>query len=55
MRSPELEQRAIDILEGHFAEAVRAHDITVDKRIADLPLASLRPDPWLGDERLGGV
>jgi hypothetical protein len=55
VRSPELERRAIDILRGHFADGVRAHDITVDKRIADLPLASLRPDPWLSEERLGGV
>jgi hypothetical protein len=23
------------------------------KRPEDLPLHSLRPDPWLGDERLG--
>jgi hypothetical protein len=37
----------------HGAEAVHVHEIDLAKRPEDLPLQSLRPDPWLGDERLG--
>jgi hypothetical protein len=53
VRSPEREERAQAILSGHGAEAVRTHEIEIHKRAEDLPLSSLRPDPWLGDERLG--
>jgi hypothetical protein len=53
VRSPEREERAQVILSDHGAEAVRTHEIEIDKRAEDLPLSSLRPDPWLGDERLG--
>jgi hypothetical protein len=53
VRSPEREERAQAILSDHGAEAVRTHEIEIDKRAEDLPLSSLRPDPWLGDERLG--
>jgi hypothetical protein len=24
----------------------------IEKRLEDLPLADIRPDPWLGEERL---
>jgi hypothetical protein len=44
---------AQEILRSHGAKAVRIHEVEIDKRIADLPLSSLRPDPWLGSERLG--
>jgi hypothetical protein len=37
----------------HGGEAVHVHEIELAKRPEDLPLHSLRPDPWLGDERLG--
>jgi hypothetical protein len=40
-------------LRRHGAKAVRVHEIEIDKRTEDLPLAGLRPDPWLGNERLG--
>ncbi len=53
VRSPEQEQAAQDILRRHGAKAVRVHEIEIDKRTEDLPLAELRPDPWLGNERLG--
>jgi hypothetical protein len=52
VRSPEEEAEAADILLDHGAQAVRAHEIAIDKRLEDLPLHSLRPDPWLGDEPL---
>jgi hypothetical protein len=37
----------------HGGEAIRVHEIEVEKLPEDLPLSSLRPDPWLGNERLG--
>jgi hypothetical protein len=52
VRSPEAEAKAAHILEAHGAQAVRTHEIAIDKRLEDLPLHSLRPDPWLGDEPL---
>ncbi|WP_247895262.1 hypothetical protein [Azospirillum brasilense] len=52
VRTPEQEGKAERILREHGAEAVRVHEIEIDKRLRDLPLASLRPDPWLSDEPL---
>jgi hypothetical protein len=53
VRSPEREAEAQEILMRHGGEAVHVHEIELAKRPEDLPLHSLRPDPWLGDERLG--
>jgi hypothetical protein len=53
VRSPEEEAKAQDILIGHGAEAVRLHEIQIEKRLEHLPLHSLRADPWLGEEPLG--
>jgi hypothetical protein len=52
VRSSEQEETAQRILREQGGEAVRVHEIEIDKRLDDLPLAALRPDPWLGDERL---
>src|ERR1700716_3500780 len=53
VRSPEKEAQAQEILVRHGGGAVHVHEIDLAKRTEDLPLHSLRPDPWLGDERLG--
>ena len=53
VRSTERETDAREILAAHGAEAVRVHEIEIDKRLQDVPLSSLRVDPWLGEERLG--
>lgn len=53
VRSPEMEAAAQEILVRHGAEAVHIHEIDLAKTPEDLPLHALRPDPWLGDERLG--
>jgi hypothetical protein len=53
VRSIEQEAKAQDILIGHGAEAVRPHEIQIEKRLEHLPLHSLQVDPWLGDEPLG--
>jgi hypothetical protein len=55
VRTPEHEELAKLILKRNGAEAVRVHDITIQKKLEDLPLSSLRPDPWLGDEHLGDI
>jgi hypothetical protein len=55
VRSAEKEEAAQRILREHGGEAVRVHEIELEKRLDDLPLSALRPDPWLGDERLGEV
>jgi hypothetical protein len=53
VRSPEKEAEAQEILVRHGGEAVHVHEIELAKRPEDLPWHSLRPDPWLGNERLG--
>lgn len=53
VRSPEKEAQAQEILVRHGGQAVHVHEIDLEKRPEDLPLHSLRPDPWLSDERLG--
>jgi hypothetical protein len=54
--SAEEEAKATEILLRHGAQAVRHHEITIDKRLQDLlPLHSLRVDPWLSDEPLAQV
>ncbi len=51
VRSPEKEAKAQEILMRHGGEAVHIHEIELTREPDDLPLPSLRPDPWLGDER----
>jgi hypothetical protein len=53
VRSSERETKAWEILAAHGAEALRVQEIEIDKRLQDVPLSSLRVDPWLGEERLG--
>jgi hypothetical protein len=53
VQSPEKEAEAQEILMLHGGQAVHVHEIELTKRPEDLPLHSLRADPWLGDERLG--
>lgn len=53
VQSPEKEALAQEILLRHGGEAVHIHEIEIAKSADDLPLHSLRPDPWLGNEPLG--
>jgi hypothetical protein len=53
VRSPEKEAEAQEILTRHGGQAVHVHEIELTREADDHPLHSLRPDPWLGDERLG--
>ena len=52
VHSPEREELAQQILQEQGARAVRVHEIEIEKRPEDIPLSSLRPDPWLGPETL---
>ena len=52
VHSPEREEAAQKILQEHGARAIRVHEIEIEKRPDEIPLSSLRPDPWLGPERL---
>jgi hypothetical protein len=51
VHTPEREEKASRILQLHNAKAVRAHEI--ERHVEDIPLGTVRPDPWLGGERLG--
>jgi hypothetical protein len=53
VHSPEKEAEAQEIMMRHGGEAVHIHEIELMRDSDDLPLHTLRPDPWLGDERLG--
>jgi hypothetical protein len=54
-RTPEHEELAKLVLHRHGAEAVRVHDIKIAKKLEDIPLSSIRPDPWLSNKRLGDI
>jgi hypothetical protein len=54
-RSADREETAQRILREHGADAVRVHEIEIGKHLTEIPLSAVRPDPWLGDERLGEV
>jgi hypothetical protein len=53
VRSPEREEKAQQILHERGGRAIRVHEIEIEKRPEEIPLSKLRPDPWLGEERLG--
>jgi hypothetical protein len=52
VRNPEKEALAQEILAKFGGEAIRVHEIELEKRLDDLPLSKLKPDPWLGHEPL---
>jgi hypothetical protein len=53
VNSPEREIAAERVLRARGGEAVHPHEIHLGKRVEDIPLSTVRPDPWLGDKRLG--
>lgn len=44
------ERRAIEIMRRNGAHNVHVHEIELTKKLSDLPLADIQPDPWLGEE-----
>jgi hypothetical protein len=55
VRSITQEDDARRILQENGGRAIRIHEIDLTKSTDDIPLSSLRPDPWLGSERLGDL
>ena len=53
VRSPEQETKAQQILREQRAEAVRVHELEIDKRFEGSPLDAVVIDPWLGSEPIG--
>jgi hypothetical protein len=47
------QSQATEILIAHGGHDVHVHEIELAKTVEDIPLSSLRPDTWLGNERLG--
>ena len=52
-RTPEEEAKAQEIMVRCRARNVHVHEIELKKGLDDVPLSQIRPDPWLGDEKLG--
>jgi hypothetical protein len=53
VNSAERQRKAEQMLRSHGGDAVHPHEIPLGKHVEDIPLANVRPDPWLGPERLG--
>jgi len=53
VRDPEAEHKAQEIMRRCGAEHVHVHEVELKKSLADVPLSSINPDPWLGDDRGG--
>lgn len=53
VKSPEQEELARMLLREHGGDAIHVHEVDLVMHTRDISLSSLRPDPWLGDERLG--
>jgi hypothetical protein len=51
VRDPEAEHKAQEIMRRCGAEHVHVHEVELKKTLADVPLSSINPDPWLGDDR----
>jgi hypothetical protein len=51
VRSPEREERAQQTLRGHGAEAVRVHEMEIEKTLQDIPLSSLLVDEYVGKDK----
>ncbi len=46
----EMEERAQEVLAKSGGDAIRMHEIEIEKRLDDLPLSKFNPDPLLGIE-----
>jgi hypothetical protein len=51
--SPEAEERASRVMLEAAVRNLRVHEVELKKTLRDIPLSQIRPDPWLGDEKLG--
>jgi hypothetical protein len=47
----EREQMAQEVMRRCGALQVHVHEVELKKTLADVPLSSINPDPWLGDDQ----
>ncbi|MFN3348558.1 hypothetical protein [Pseudorhodoplanes sp.] len=50
VRNPEAEVKAQQIMRRHGVEKIHVHEVELKKTLADIPLSSINPDPWLGED-----
>lgn len=50
VRNPEAEAKAQQIMRRHGVEKIHVHEVELKKTLADIPLSSINPDPWLGED-----
>jgi hypothetical protein len=50
VRDAEAEARAQEVMQHHGAEKIHVHEVELKKTLADIPLSSINPDPWLGED-----
>lgn len=48
--NPETETLAQQIMRRHAVEKIHVHEVELKKTLADIPLSSINPDPWLGED-----
>ena len=48
--NPEHEFKALSVMRDCGADRVHVHEIDLPKRVQDIPLAKIAPDPWLGPD-----
>ncbi|HYZ31735.1 MAG TPA: hypothetical protein VE684_05565 [Crenalkalicoccus sp.] len=49
---PDAAERAMQAMREVDARNIRVQEVELRKTLRDIPLARIRPDPWLGDESL---
>jgi hypothetical protein len=49
VHNAEQERTVVEILRSLGGEAVHVHEIELEKRLNDIPLSSIRPDPLIGE------
>ena len=54
VRSPEREAEALAIMRDCGARNVHVHEVNLNRKLDDIPLAKIARDPWLENDRIGG-
>jgi hypothetical protein len=54
VRSPQREAEALAIMRDCGARNVHVHEVELDRKLDDIPLAKIARDPWLVDDSMGG-
>lgn len=54
VRDPLEESKARMVMNDCGADRIHSHDVELKKTLHEIPLAAMKPDPWLSPQRLGG-